>query len=144
MASNFTKDHLSEFVSLFFENVFTMCMDYYPPFLGIIFGCVPLDIVNLKNAFPRTCSSENGTLDFLRSLSIPFAFLFAFPKHSGNAFPVRLLLSGTVCAATKVGTVLNFCLIVNINMQTLHTILHIFFIELVQRICLNIKPFCPW
>ena len=28
----------------------------------------------------------------LRSVSVPFAF----PKRSGNAFPVRLLLSGTV------------------------------------------------
>ena len=82
-------------------------MVYHPPFLGIIFGCVPLDFVDLKNALPRTRSSENGTLDllcslsvpfafFLCSLSVPFPFLFAFPKRSGNAFPVRLLLSGTV------------------------------------------------
>ena len=96
--------------SLFLENVFAVCMVYHPPFLGIIFGCVPLDFVDLKNAFPRTRSSENGTLDFLRSLSVPFAFflrslsvpflfLFAFPKRSGNAFPVRLLLSGTVYRA---------------------------------------------
>ena len=60
--------------SLFLKNVFAVCMVYHPPFLGIIFGCVPLDFVNLKNAFPRARSSENGTLDFLRSLSVPFAF----------------------------------------------------------------------
>ena len=60
--------------SLFLENVFAVCMVYHPPFLGIIFGCVPLDFVDLKNAFPITRSSENGTLDFLRSLSVPFAF----------------------------------------------------------------------
>ena len=60
--------------SLFLKNVFAMCMVYHPPFLGIIFGCVPLDFVDLKNAFQRTRSSENGTLDLLRSLSVPFAF----------------------------------------------------------------------
>ena len=57
----------------FFSRMFSPCMVYHPPFLGIIFGCVPLDFVDLKNAFPRTRSSENGTLDFLRSLSVPFA-----------------------------------------------------------------------
>ena len=98
-----------EFVFPFSRECFrrVYCMVYHPPFLGSIFGCVPLDFVDLKNAFPRTHSSENGTFDLLRSLSVPFAFLlrslsvpfpflFAFPKRSGNAFPVRLLLSGTV------------------------------------------------
>ena len=45
---NFAKDHLSEFVSVFFkENLFAVHMDYHVPFLRIIFCCIPLDFVGL-------------------------------------------------------------------------------------------------
>ena len=50
----------------------------------------------------RSNLTENAALNVflkhsaLHSLRIPLAFLFAFPKHSSNAFPVGLLLSSTV------------------------------------------------
>ena len=50
--SKFTKDHLSEFVSFFFDNFFAARMDYHVPFLHIIFCCIPLDFVGYENAFP--------------------------------------------------------------------------------------------
>ena len=93
----------------------------------------------------RTRSSETGMLDFLRSLSIPFVFLlrslsvpfpflFAFPKRSGNAFPVRLLLSGTVATSTFYFLVLNLNKM-NLNVNTSNLIYHI--IVLFQNISIN-------
>ena len=70
MASKFMKDHLSEFVLVVFVFVFF----YHEPFLRIIFCCIPLDFVGLENASPRTRSPLNGMLNFLHSVSIPFAF----------------------------------------------------------------------
>ena len=41
-----------------------------------------------------------NALPFHRNFGVPAAFHFAFPQRSSNAFPVKLLLSGTVCKDT--------------------------------------------
>ena len=75
MASKFTKDHLLEFVLVFFNIFFAARMDYHVPFLRIIFCSVPLDFSG-----PRECVPKNAFP--LKRNAYFFSVLLTFPLRS--------------------------------------------------------------